>query len=105
MNFRQITETPNALLRLNLFKQDFHMSLTTEQKKELERLSKQLEKIEQIAIENNLDLDVFISEYNEDCYSDHATEQVSLQEKATKRKQVFAADETPAPTQLTNKVK
>lgn len=65
------------------------MSLTKEQQKELKKLSEELNKIEQFAIENNIDLDVFISEYNEEGYSVYATEKVSLGSKSSERKQVF----------------
>ena len=65
------------------------MSLTKEQRKELELLAGHLEKIEKTAIENNIDLDVFISEYNEEGYSVYATEKVSMEERGSKRKEVF----------------
>ncbi len=65
------------------------MSLTLDQKKELEKLSRELEKFEQMAIENNLDLDVFISSYNEQGFEEYTTERVSLDEAAKKRKQIM----------------
>lgn len=66
------------------------MALSKEQQKELKKLGAELEKIEQYAIENNLDLDVFISTYGENGYSDCATEKVSMDEKSAARKEVFA---------------
>ena len=65
------------------------MSLTKEQQKELKQLSEELNKMEQFAIENNIDLDVFISQYNEDGYSDYATEKVTMENKSSERKRVF----------------
>ncbi|MFM7216891.1 MAG: hypothetical protein ACKO1U_02595 [Bacteroidota bacterium] len=65
------------------------MALSKEQQKELKKLAVELDQIESYAIENNLDLDVFVSQYNENGYSDHATERVSLDEKAASRKRVF----------------
>lgn len=65
------------------------MSLSPEQKKDLDKLGDQFRKLEKIAIENNLDLDVFMSEYNENGFSVYATESVSLKQNAEKRKNVF----------------
>jgi len=80
------------------------MSLTKEQQKELKQLSEELNKMEQFAIENNIDLDVFISEYNEEGYSVYATEKVSPGNKSSERKQVFeqgGKEKTPRSTQKT----
>lgn len=68
------------------------MALSKEQRKELSLLSKHLDKIEKFSLENNIDLDVFISEYNEEGYSVYATEKVSLEEKGSSRKSVFAGN-------------
>ncbi|MFM8431821.1 MAG: hypothetical protein ACKOQ6_13350 [Bacteroidota bacterium] len=66
------------------------MALSEEQQKELRKLAVELEKLESYAIENNLDLDVFVSHYTENGYSDHSTEQVSLEEKSVARKKAYA---------------
>lgn len=65
------------------------MSLTKEQQKELRRLSKELAEIERLSVENNIDLDVFISEYSEEGYSVYATERVNLDKQGDDRKDVF----------------
>lgn len=65
------------------------MSLSKEQQKDLEQLSRYLKKIEHLTIDNNIDLDVFMSEYRDDGYAVYATETVSLSDKALKRKKVF----------------
>ena len=65
------------------------MSLSKEQKKQLEELGKHLKKIEELAVVENLDLDVFISEYKESGFAVYATETVNINEKAAERKQVF----------------
>ena len=75
------------------------MSLTKEQQKELRRLSKELAEIERLSVENNIDLDVFISEYSEEGYSVYATEKVNLEKQGSSRKEVFkrtAAKEKPS---------
>lgn len=74
------------------------MSLTQDQKKDLEKLSRELQKFEQIAIENNMDLDVFISTYNEQGFEEYTTERVSLEEAARKRKQVMGESAQPVDT-------
>jgi hypothetical protein len=65
------------------------MSLTTTQKEELSKLSLYFEKLEKLAAKNNIDLDVFISEYKDDGYSIYKTEKIEMQEKAEKRKKIF----------------
>ena len=65
------------------------MSLTTQQKEELSKLSLYFEKLEKLAAKNNIDLDVFISEYKDDGYSIYQTEKIEMQQKAEKRKKVF----------------
>jgi hypothetical protein len=65
------------------------MSLTTQQKEELSKLSQYFEKLEKLASRNNIDLDVFISEYKDDGYSIYQTEKIEMQKKADKRKKVF----------------
>lgn len=65
------------------------MSLSKEHQKDLENLKEYFEKIERMAEENNIDLDVFMSQYHDDGYAVYATEKVSIYEKANKRKKVF----------------
>jgi len=65
------------------------MSLTEQQKEELGKLSLYFEKLEKLAAKNNIDLDVFISEYKDDGYSFYRTEKIEMQKKAEKRKKVF----------------
>ncbi len=65
------------------------MSLSKEQKKQLDELGRYLKKIEELTIEDNIDLDVFMSEYKDSGYAVYATEKVSIPEKAQKRKAVF----------------
>lgn len=69
------------------------MSLSKDQKRELERLRHYFKKIEKLALANNIDLDVFMLEYGVLGYSDHVTERVSFNEKATNRKNVFEQPE------------
>ena len=61
------------------------MSLTKEQKKDLSQLSRYFEKVEKLAAKNNLDLDVFISEYKDNGYAVYATEKVSLKDDMIKK--------------------
>ena len=65
------------------------MTLTTQQKEELNKLSLYFEKLEKLAAKNNIDLDVFISEYKDDGYSIYQTEKIEMQKKAEKRKRIF----------------
>ena len=65
------------------------MSLTAQQKEELNQLSLYFEKLEKLASRNNIDLDVFISEYKDDGYSIYQTEKIEMQKKAEKRKKIF----------------
>lgn len=65
------------------------MSLTPQQKEELSKLSLYFEKLEKLASRNNIDLDVFISEYKDDGYSFYQTEKIEMQKKAEKRKKIF----------------
>jgi hypothetical protein len=61
------------------------MSLTKEQKKDLSQLSRYFEKVEKLAAKNNLDLDVYISEYWDNGYAVYATEKVSLKDDMIKK--------------------
>ena len=45
--------------------------------------------LEHIAVENKIDLDVFMSEYKADGFSVYATEKVSIDATTEKRKQAF----------------
>lgn len=65
------------------------MSLTKEQKQDLEKLSTYFERIEKLAAKNGIDLDVYMSEYKDDGYAVYATENVVIKEKADSRKKVF----------------
>jgi hypothetical protein len=61
------------------------MSLTKEQKKDLSQLSTYLEKVEKLAMKNNVDLDVYISEYWDNGYAVYATEKVELRNEILKQ--------------------
>ncbi|MBP9123878.1 MAG: hypothetical protein KBF60_12090 [Ignavibacteriaceae bacterium] len=74
------------------------MSLSNEQKKDLNQLGEYFRQIEKIAIENNIDLDVFMSQYTDNGFAVYATEKVSLSEKAEKRKTVFQKTQKEKPT-------
>jgi hypothetical protein len=65
------------------------MTLTKEQKRNLEKLTEYLRKVEKLKVENNIDLDVFMTEYKDDDISIYATEKVDLVANAAKRKSVF----------------
>lgn len=66
------------------------MSLSQEQKHDLHELSKHLRRIEEFAIQNNIDLDVFMTQYSKNGIAVYGTEKVSLDKgKAEKRKKVF----------------
>ena len=60
------------------------MSLTKEQKKDLQQLSHYFEKVEKLAAKNNIDLDVYISEYWDNGYAVYATEKVELKDETLK---------------------
>ena len=65
------------------------MSLTKEQKRDLNQLGEYFKKIERLAVENKIDLDVFMTEYTHDGFSIYATEKISLNSNAEIRKNVF----------------
>jgi len=65
------------------------MTLTKEQKRNLEKLTEYLRKVEKLKIENNIELDVFMTEYKDDDISIYATEKVDLVANAATRKSVF----------------
>lgn len=64
------------------------MSLSKEQKRELGRLSEYFKKIEKLEAENKIDLDVFMTEYNNDGFEFYVTERINI-EGTEKRKEVF----------------
>ena len=68
------------------------MSLTREQKRDLNQLSEYLKKIEKLSVENSIDLDVFVTDYNRDGFSIYTTEKISLNSDAQKRKNIFEKD-------------
>jgi hypothetical protein len=67
------------------------MSLTREQKKDLSKLTEYFKKIEKIATENNLDLDVFMSEYRDSGFSSYSIEKIDAS-AASQRKKIFEAE-------------
>lgn len=71
------------------------MSLTSEQKKDLKQLGKQLRDLEKTAMENSIDLDVFITEYVDDDINLFATEKISQNSGAGTRKRVFEKHAPP----------
>ena len=79
------------------------MSLSKEQKKDLSQLGEYFRQIEKIAIENNIDLDVFISQYTDDGFAVYATEKVTIGESTEKRKNVFQKAQKEKPTKSTVK--
>ena len=70
------------------------MSLSEEQKKDLNKLGDYFRKIEKIAIENKIDLDVFMTQYTSDGFEVYATEKVNTAEVSKDRKKVFEKSET-----------
>ena len=69
------------------------MSLSKEQKKDLNQISEYLKKIERIGVSNNIDLDVFMTDYNKDGFAVYATERISLNANSDSRKKVFEGSE------------
>jgi hypothetical protein len=73
------------------------MSLSTEQKQQLNDISRQLRSIEEFAIQNNIDLDVFMTQYSKKGIAVYGTEKVSMKnDKAEKRKRVFEKSSEPS---------
>ena len=70
------------------------MSLSEEQKKDLNKLGDYFRKIEKIAIENKIDLDVFMTQYTSEGFEVYATEKVNIAEVSKDRKKVFEKAET-----------
>ncbi len=65
------------------------MSLTREQQRDLNQISEYFKKIETITTEDSIDLDVFVTEYNEDGFSIYATEKIRFKTNIDKRKNIF----------------
>jgi hypothetical protein len=72
------------------------MSLSQEQKNDLNELGRQLRRIEEFAILNNIDLDVYMTQYGKKGIAVYGTEKVALNTgTAKKRKEVFQRSEKP----------
>jgi hypothetical protein len=65
------------------------MTLTKEQKRQLSNLTDYLRKMEKQKAEDNIDLDVFMTDYSNGDISIYATERIELDRKSKKRKQEF----------------
>ncbi len=65
------------------------MSLSKEQKKELSRLSEYFKKLEELVVEDNIDLDVFMSDYSDAGYEIYSTESIGVNTRPDKRKEIF----------------
>ena len=65
------------------------MTLTKEQKRDLNQLSEYLKKIEKLSVENDSDLDVFMSDYKDGQFEIYATEKITYPANAEKRKMIF----------------
>lgn len=65
------------------------MSLSKKQKSELKDFSSYLNEIRGNAVEDFIDLDVFMSNYNEDGYAVYSTESIDVKSRAEKRKKIF----------------
>ena len=63
--------------------------LTQQQKEDLRKIGKYFETIEKKTETNNLDLDVFMSEYNDGGFAFYTTEQINLENKSRNRKEEF----------------
>jgi len=84
-------ETPDLKSGLNLLvnQNEFVMSLSKEQRRDLKELNRHLKEIEKLQVDDNIDLDVYMSEYKEEGFAVYATEKVSVNEENMKRKKVF----------------
>ena len=78
------------------------MALSKQQKGELDRLSMKLKKLENQLNINNIDLDVFMSDYTENGYEIYATEKISMDPQ--KRKQIFEQSELNKTKNTINKI-
>lgn len=77
------------------------MSLTREQKRDLNQISEQLKKIEKLTLENSIDLDVFVTDYNREGFFIYSTEKIVLSDGAQKRKSVFKQEAISKPQDRT----
>ena len=73
------------------------MSLKRDQKRELDHLSEHLKKIEKLTVENSIDLDVFVTDYNRHRFSIYMTEKIGLKANTQKRKNIFIKQGTENP--------
>ncbi len=98
-------ETPDYKSGLNLLVNQnvIAMSLSKEQRRDLNELSRHLRKIEKLQVDDNIDLDVYMTEYKEEGFAVYATEKVSVKEENIKRKKVFEKAVKPKP--VTEKMK
>lgn len=65
------------------------MSLSREQKRDLHQLSEYFRKIEKLAVANNIDLDVYMTEYRDDGFTVYSTEKIGVNTNSEKRKDIF----------------
>ena len=79
------------------------MSLTRDQQRDLNQISEYFKKIETITTEDSIDLDVFVTEYNEDGFSIYATEKIRFKTNSDKRKNIFEKSTTVKPI-ITTKI-
>jgi len=63
--------------------------LTQQQKDDLRKIGKYFEKLEKKTETNNLELDVFMSEYNDGGFAFYTTEQINLKSKSLSRREEF----------------
>ena len=93
VNNRFMNVTFLYLAQLNLVPNSFQpMSLTKKQREDLSQLSNYFKSLEKKAIANNIDLDVFMTEYKDNGYAIYATEQVSMSQTAEERKEIFKGE-------------
>ena len=74
------------------------MSLTREQQRELNQIREYFKKIETITVDDSIDLDVFVTEYNENGFSIYATEKIRFKTNSDKRKNIFEKSTAAKPT-------
>jgi hypothetical protein len=79
------------------------MSLSKDDRKKLNQLNEYFKKIEKLAVENNIDLDVYMNEYKHDGFEVFATEKIGLKNSAENRKKVFEKNENEKKVPTKNK--
>ena len=79
------------------------MSLSPEQQKELKKLAHELNKIEQISVENSLDLDAFVTHFPESVFASHSQDSARLKEKDMGRKKAFGQNTDQQTTAIKSK--